>query len=65
MLVFLLLSCSESRPLGTSMSLKRNEAKDTHFGDHVASLRRWLSGIQESPRLPGRLSPEGPDPRHH
>jgi hypothetical protein len=64
--VFLSLSCSESRPLGISTSLKINEAKeDSHFGEHVASLRSWLAEIQESPRLPGRLSPEGPDPKHH
>ena len=64
-LVFLSLSCSESRPLGTPRSMKSSEARDSYFGDHVASLRRSLSEIHESHHLPGRLSPEGPDPKHH
>lgn len=64
-LVFLSLSCGESRPMETPTSLKSNRAKDSHFGAHISSLRSWFSEIQESPHLPGRLSPEGPDPMHH
>ncbi|CAJ2658895.1 unnamed protein product [Trifolium pratense] len=66
MLVLLSISYSESRPLGTNQNgLRSNVAKDSGLGvEHV--LRTWLSTLsKEKPRRTSRLSPSGPDPRHH
>ncbi|KAK7306575.1 hypothetical protein VNO77_44524 [Canavalia gladiata] len=63
-LVFLSSSSCKSRPLGTLTSLENYAAQDAHFGAH-ASQGSGFFELQESPRLPGRLSPEGPDPKHH
>ncbi|KAJ1402132.1 hypothetical protein SESBI_28230 [Sesbania bispinosa] len=63
LLVFLSLSSCQSRPFGTPTSLKSRG--DGAKGSGFASLRSRLSEIEESPRMPGRLSPEGPDPKHH
>jgi len=62
--VFLSLSSCKSRPLGTPTSLKSFPAQDLSYGAH-ASLRSRFLEFQESPRKPGRLAPEGPDPKHH
>lgn len=66
-LAFLSLSSCKSRPLGTPTSLKSTGGgtKDSTFGAHIATLRSWLSELPESPHKTGRLSPEGPDPKHH
>ncbi|KAJ1393996.1 hypothetical protein SESBI_34534 [Sesbania bispinosa] len=64
-LVFLSLSSCQSRPFGTPTSLNLKNRGDGAKGSGFASLRSRLSEIEESPRMPGRLSPEGPDPKHH
>jgi hypothetical protein len=66
MLVLLSISYSESRPLGTNQNGSRsNAAKDSGLRvEHV--LRAWLTTLsKEKPRKTSRLSPSGPDPRHH
>lgn len=57
MLVLLTFSYSESRPL--------HAGKGSGLGvEHV--LRGWLSSLaKEKPYRTSRLSPSGPDPRHH
>ncbi|KAH1208288.1 hypothetical protein GmHk_15G043129 [Glycine max] len=57
-LVFLLLlSSCKSRPLGTPTTLKSFPAQDSSYGAH-ASYWSWVLEFQESPRKPGRLTPE-------
>ncbi|WJX22405.1 hypothetical protein P8452_11713 [Trifolium repens] len=67
MLVLLSISYSECRPLGTNIQngSRSNAAKDSGLGvEHV--LREWLSTLsKEKPRRTNRLSPSGPDPKHH
>ncbi|KAK2447389.1 hypothetical protein QL285_006752 [Trifolium repens] len=66
MLVLLSISYSESRPLGTNQNGSRSNAtKDSGLRvEHV--LRAWLSTLsKEKPCRTNRLSPSGPDPRHH
>ena len=66
MLVFLsFFPYSEPRPLGTSVFMS-NAAKDSASGDqHV--VRPWLPSlfVEKNPHKTSRLSPGGPDPRHH
>lgn len=64
-LVLLTFSCSESRPLGTSQYSALKNGKGSGLGvEHV--LRAWLSSLVKEKRYrTSRLSPSGPDPRHH
>jgi len=63
-LVLVSFSCSESRSLGTAQNGSMNNAAKDSGVEHV--MRAWLSSMsKEKPHRTSRLSPGGPDPRHH
>ncbi|BAT87157.1 hypothetical protein VIGAN_05049900, partial [Vigna angularis var. angularis] len=66
MFLLLLLSTSESRPLQTPPTFKRFPAQlSGNRAQARSSVSLVFSEFEESPRKPGRLAPEGPDPKHH
>ncbi|KAI4296875.1 hypothetical protein L6164_036794 [Bauhinia variegata] len=65
-LAFLSFPGSEARPLSNpSLMSNAAPARDSTEGSHLI-LPSWSSSLmEEEPHMPGRLSPGGPDPKHH
>jgi len=68
MVLLLLLPSYKSRPLQTPPTFKRFPAQLSSYGAQAQArpgVSLLFSEFEESPRKPGRLAPEGPDPKHH
>lgn len=65
LMVLVSFSYSEARPLGAPGTMN-NAVKDSGLGAAQNAMRQWLSSLShEKPLRTTRLSPGGPDPRHH